>query len=118
MPPLKYCRCWFRILGFIVFAGLGIQMPFRSAQATQPDSVYPETSLVPAQSERDRRAEIRRTLDQRPQRGGGKVEDGRNRLSDEERRSLRKDIGDAGRDVYDKNKSRRKNGSTRRNGPQ
>ena len=93
-------------------AGLGLVAPLARAQQVQPDTSFPEASGAFPQSESDRRAEIRRTLDQRPRKGIANRDDSRNRLSDEERRTLRKDIGDAVRDVYDKKK--RKNGSHNR----
>lgn len=89
-----------------VFAGPSLAQP-----SLKSDGVLDEAP-VPPQSERDRRAEIRRTLDQRPQKWGSRSDDSRKRLSDEERRDLRKDIGDAARDVYRKNK--RKGSSSER----
>ena len=68
------------------------------AQPVAREADLRDNAVVPQpQSESERRAEIRRTLDQHPRKGSNN-RDGRQRLGDEERRNLRKDIGDAARD--------------------
>ena len=66
---------------------------------SQPQS---ETSDAPRSGERD----------QHPRKGSNS-RDGRQRLGDEERRNLRKDIGDAARDVPERRKN--KNKASKRN---
>ncbi|MCB1912831.1 MAG: hypothetical protein H6947_06330 [Zoogloeaceae bacterium] len=83
------------------------------AQPVAREADLRDNAVVPQpQSESERRAEIRRTLDQHPRKGSNS-RDGRQRLSDEERRNLRKDIGDAARDVYERRKN--KNKASKRN---
>lgn len=102
-------------LGFPTFAVVALLALCASSVLAQPaafDVDLQDNAAPPVpQSESERRAEIRRTLDQHPRKGGSN-RDGRQRLSDEERRDLRKDIGDAARDVYERRKG--KNSASKR----